>query len=118
MFVSHLPEFLSRLDFSAAAQALGHAAVAAVQEEMLTGFGQPIRRTGALMQDVSCTTDDCRVTIGNTLPYAISVHEGTCRTPGRPYLTNGLLNHAELLRQAVVEALRQQETGCSASFHI
>lgn len=110
MLTSRLPEFLLRLDLSAAAQALGDAAVATVREEMLTGFDQPIRRTGALMKDVCCTVQDSSVTIGNTLPYAISVHDGTCRTPGRPYLMNGILNHAEPLRQALAQALRQQET--------
>lgn len=110
MLTSRLPEFLARLDLSAAALALGDAAVAAVREEMLTGFDPPIHRTGALMQDVCCRVQGSHVTIGNTLPYAIPVHDGTCLTPGRPYLANGILNHAEPLRQALAQALRQQET--------
>lgn len=109
MFVSHLPEFLARLDLSAAAQSMGNAAVSAVREEMLTGFDHPVYRTGALMQDVCCTAEGNRAIIGNTLPYAVPVHDGTCRIPGRPYLTNGILNHAEPLSQAVAQALRQQE---------
>lgn len=109
MFTSRLPEFLSRLNLTSACDALGAAAVSAVREEMLTGYGKPIYRTGALLRDVRCTVQGSRVTIGSTLPYAIPVHDGTCRMPGRPYLQDGILNHAEQLRQACAEALRQQE---------
>lgn len=109
MFVSHLPEFLSRLNLSAAAEALGAAAVSAVREEMLTGYARPIYRTGALLKDVRCTVQDGRITIGSTLPYGIFVHDGTCRMPGRAYLQDGIRNHAEQLQQACAACLRQQE---------
>lgn len=109
MLTNHVSEFLARLDLPAAAQALGDAAIAVIREEMLTGFNPPIHQTGALMQDVCCTVQGSSVTIGNTLSYAPLVHDGTCRTPGRPYLSNGILNHAETLSQAVAQALRQQE---------
>lgn len=110
MFTTRLPEFLSRLDLSAAAAAMGDAAVSAVREEMLTGYDRPVYRTGALLKDVRCAVQGSGVTIGNTLPYAIPVHDGTCRMPCRPYLQDGILNHAELLLQACAEALRRQET--------
>lgn len=116
MLTSRVPQLLSRLDFTAAAAALGAAAVSAVGEEMLTGYARPVYRTGALLKDLHCAVEGSRVTIGNSLPYATPVHEGTCRMPGRPYLQDGILNHAELLRQACAQALRQQEASCLLSY--
>lgn len=109
MFKSHLQEFLARLDLSAAAQAMGESAVSCVRAQMLQGYERPVYRTGALHDDVSFTVQGSTVTIGNTLPYAIPVHDGTCRMAGRPYLADGILNNAEMLRQAAAGALRQQE---------
>ncbi len=109
MFTSHLPEFLSRIDLTAAAHAMGKAAVGAVRTQMLEGYERPVYRTGALHDNVSFAVDGATVAIGNTLPYAIPVHDGTCRMAGRPYLADGILNHADALRQAAKEALRQQE---------
>lgn len=108
MFKSHLPAFLSRLDLSSAAQAMGEAAVAAVRIQMLEGYERPVYRTGALLRDVSISVNGSTVAIGNTLPYAVPVHDGTCRMAGRPYLADGILNHAEALRQAALQALRHQ----------
>lgn len=109
MLRSHLPEFLSRLDLPAAAQAMGEAAVEAVRTQMLEGYERPVYRTGALLRDVAYTLDGSTVVIGNTLPYAVPVHDGTCRMAGRPYLGDGILNHAEALQQAAAQALRHQE---------
>ena len=109
MFISRLPELLARLDLPAAAQAMGEAAVGAVRAQMLEGYERPVYRTGALHDNVSFALDGTTVAIGNTLPYAIPVHDGTCRMAGRPYLADGILNHADALRQAAMRALRQQE---------
>ena len=109
MFKSRLPEFLSGLDLTAAARAMGEAAVSVVRTQMLEGYERPVYRTGALHDNVSFTLQGTTVSIGNTLPYAIPVHDGTCRMAGRPYLADGILNHADALRHAAVEALRQQE---------
>lgn len=108
MFTSRLPELLARLDLPAAAQAMGEAAVAAVRAQMLEGYERPVYRTGALHDNVHFALDGATVAIGNTLPYAIPVHDGTCRMAGRPYLADGILNHADALRQAAAEALRHQ----------
>lgn len=108
MFTSRLPEFLSRLDLTAAAQAMGETAVAAVRTQMLEGYERPVYRSGALHDNVHFALDGTTVVIGNTLPYAIPVHDGTCRMAGRPYLADGILNHADALRQAAAEALRHQ----------
>lgn len=108
MFKSHLPELLSRLDFSFVAQSMGEAAVSAVRTQMMEGYERPVYRTGALLRDVSFSVDGSTVCIGNTLPYAIPVHDGTCHMAGRPYLADGILNHADALRQATAEALQHQ----------
>ena len=108
MFKSRLAEFTRRLDLNAAAHAMGETAAECVKAQMLNGYERPVYRTGALMRNVSFTVEDGKVTIGNTLPYAAPVHDGTCRTAGRPYLAEGILNNAELLRQAAAEALRTQ----------
>lgn len=109
MFISRLPELLTRLDLPAAAQAMGEAAVGTIRTQMLEGYERPVYRTGALHNNVSFALDGTTVAIGNTLPYAIPVHDGTCRMAGRPYLADGILNHADALRQAAMRALRQQE---------
>ncbi len=108
MFISRLPELLTRLDLPAAAQAMGEAAVGAVRTQMLEGYERPVYRTGALHDNVNFALDGTTVAIGNTLPYAIPVHDGTCRMAGRPYLADGILNHADALRQAAMRALRHQ----------
>ena len=108
MLKSRLPELLARLNFPQVAQAMGDAAVSSVRETMLTGYEQPVYRTGALLKDVVCSLRDTTAAIGNTLPYAVPVHDGTCRMAGRPYLADGILNHAEALRNAAAQALRRQ----------
>ncbi len=108
MFTSRLPELLARLNFSKVAQAAGQAAVAAVRETMLTGYDSPVYRTGALLNDVSCSVEETTAVIGNTLPYAVPVHDGTCRMAGRPYLADGILSNAQALRNAAAQALRRQ----------
>lgn len=109
MFRSNLPAFLARLDLTAALQAMGTAAVNAVREQMASGYDQPILRTGALQQDVTCAVRGNTVTIGNTLPYAVPVHDGTSCRAGRPYLADGILAGAGAIQQAAADALRSQE---------
>ena len=105
MFVSHLPEFLARMDPSAMAHTLGEAAVGCVRQQMLQGYPTPVYYTGALMKDVSFAVDGPTVTIGNTLPYAGPVHDGTTRIPARPYLADGILAGASVLRDTLLSTL-------------
>lgn len=70
--------------------ALGQAAVAAVQDVMLTGYAQPVWETGALYHNVQHQVQGDRVIIRSTLPYAGFVHGGTSRMPPRPYLAHGV----------------------------
>ena len=85
----------------------GDAAVQQIRQVMLTGYGQPIRETGALMGDVTHRVTqqqgELTLTAGNTLDYALPVHEGTHRIPGRPYLRDGFL----LALPQMMEGLRQ-----------
>ena len=106
MLVSHLPEFLAALDFTAAVRAMGESAVTCVRQQMLTGYSQPILATGALMNDVSFSVSGNSVTIGSTLPYAIPVHDGSSTLPARPYLSYGILANIPALQQAVVNTLQ------------
>ena len=69
---------------------MGAEAVAAVRQQMETGYDEPIRATGRLMADVRCERDGLTLRIGNTLPYAEAVHDGTPRRKGRPYLRDGV----------------------------
>lgn len=108
MFISHLTEAVAQLNRAAdaAADATGKAAVSAILSQMEHGYDSPIRRTGALMRNVSFTREGHTVRIGNTLPYARLIHDGTSRHSGRPYLTDGLMNHADALEEAAAQALK------------
>lgn len=71
-------------------EALGRAAVAAVQDAMLTRYPQPVWETGALYHSVTHHVEGDRVVIHTDLPYAALVHQGTARMPARPYMTDGI----------------------------
>lgn len=90
-----------------ALEAMGSEAVSMVVAQMESGYGRPIRKTGALMADVSSQVSGDKVEVGNTLHYALYVHEGTCRMAGRPYITGALRNDQALstLGQIVKEHL-------------
>jgi hypothetical protein len=51
--------------------------------------------TGALRGSMSYRVDlpDRRVIAGSDIEYAIHVHEGTSKMPGRPFLRDSILNH-------------------------
>lgn len=90
-----------------ALEAMGSEAVSMVVAQMESGYGRPIRKTGALMADVSSQVSGDKVEVGNMLHYALYVHEGTCRMAGRPYITGALRNDQALstLGQIVKEHL-------------
>lgn len=98
-------EILTRLTqgVSDALEAAGPVAVDAVRQQMLSGYSRPIRDTGALMDSITYVLDGNTLHIGTSLPYAEAVHDGTLRTPGRPFLTDGLRSAplAETLSEAL-----------------
>jgi len=74
---------------------MGQAAVQAVRARMLTGYDEAVYDSGALYQDVQARCEGPTAVVGNTLPYAVAVHEGNSRRAGRPYLAEGVLGAAE-----------------------
>ena len=108
-FTSRLPEWEAALAqaLPSAARAMGEAAVQAVRAQMLAGYARPVYDTGALHADVRCQAEGASVLVGNTLPYAPMVHDGTARTAARPYLQDGLLDSAEAMRDAAARALSE-----------
>lgn len=91
MFTDHSGEIVARADaaIEATLRSMGDAAVPVVRETM-AAYPDPILDTGALMADVSWAADARTLRIGNSLPYAAHVHDGTLGTAGRPYLVDGL----------------------------
>ena len=108
-FTSRLPELEATLDqaMPAAVRAMGETAVQAVRTQMMTGYTRPVYNTGALHADVRCRAEGASVLVGNTLPYAPAVHNGTARAAARPYLQDGLLGSAEAIRDAAARALAE-----------
>ena len=108
-FTSRLPEWEAALAqaLPSAARAMGETAVQAVRAQMLTGYACPVYDTGALHADVRCRTEVASVLVGNTLPYAPAVHDGTDRAAARPYLQDGLLVSAEAMRDAAARTLAE-----------
>lgn len=108
-FASALPELESTLSAALpeAVRAMGASAVQAVRARMLSGYAQPVYATGALHADVRCHAEGASAIVGNTLPYAPMVHDGTARMAARPYLQEGMLGSAEALRDAAAQALAE-----------
>ncbi len=106
-----LPEEKLREIMERAAQsalsAMGEEAVRLTREKMRCGYAQPILDSGALMADVRWCFHAARaVSVGNTLPYAAYVHNGTDRQAARPYLRDALAAGENRLRDAAQQALR------------
>lgn len=96
-FIDHSKEVLAQMNrnASAATMAAGIKAVNLILWQMRQGYGErsPIRITGDLQRDVSFeVVDDKTVNVGNTLEYAVYVHEGTRKMGERPYITDALNN--------------------------
>lgn len=111
-FIDHSKEVLSQINqnASAATLAVGIKAVNLVLWQMRQGYGRPIRQTGDLQRDVSFeVVDDKTVNVGNTLEYAVYVHEGTRKMNKRPYITDALnsRNNMENLRKVYEEYLSE-----------
>ena len=105
MFADHSAETaaLVRARAAAALEELGPRAVEAVREQMARGYSRPILDSGALMEDVRWQREGLRLTVGNTLPYAGRVHDGTRSTPARPYLRDALEEQAPSMLAEALE---------------
>lgn len=110
--------------------AVGTAAVGFIVKQMKTGYSDThyiwvrdkdtgkfipthphtqIRTTGDLMRDVNSEVDMHRksVRVGNSLKYALFVHEGTHRMKGRPYIKDGIEGNIEALRDIAARYLKE-----------
>jgi len=92
-----------------AAEAVAQAANAAVPivQSTMEGYPRPIHRTGALVADVAASAGGGQAWVGNSLPYAGMVHNGTARMPARPYLSDGMAAAGETLKTLLSETLGQ-----------
>lgn len=87
----------------AALEAMGAEAARLVKQHM---DARGIRRTGALIADVDYSVSDGAVDVGNTLPYGVYVHEGTCRMAGRAYIRDALIGAGPALEKAAAACLK------------
>jgi hypothetical protein len=109
--------------------AMGIKAVAMVVHKMDKGYNDPhptldmqgrktggehtdIRWHGDLMRDVNYEVEPARkvVHIGNSLKYAIFIHEGTRFLKGRPYLKDAITEGTEELKALVAPILKEGMT--------
>lgn len=86
---------------------MGQTAAALVKAQLLSGYGRPVRQSGALLADVQWTRDGDCVRVGNTLPYASVIHNGSRHVRARPYLADALAGGADALAEAAGEALKK-----------
>lgn len=109
MLISHAAEITARLARNAASalDSAGRTAAALVVAQMASGYGAPIRDTGALMDSIAHAVEGDTVRIGSPLPYAGLVHDGTARMDGRPYLSDGILGGTEDIARAMAQALKE-----------
>ena len=109
MLISHAAEITARLERNAASalDSAGRTAAALVRGRLQSGYGAPVRDTGALMDSIAHAVEGDTVYIGSPLPYAVCVHDGTSRMPGRPFLADGILGGAEDIARAMAEVLGQ-----------
>ncbi len=136
MWIDRSSEVLQkhRKNLPAVLQALGTEAVGQVVQQMQKGYGKPIHKTGDLQRDVNWGPDgdsQNSIQVGNSLEYAVYVHEGhrkrrkqsseeqgkaaqaadtdddANRVPGRPYLRDGLENGRARLEKVAADVLKQ-----------
>ena len=93
-FVDHGDEVRAtiRANVEEALQAMGAEAVARIVGRMEGGYGSPVRLSGDLQRDVGYApgSGEQTIDVGNSLGYAVAVHEGTSRMGGRPYIRDAL----------------------------
>lgn len=90
--------------------AIGLAAIEQTNNYMQSKYGKPIYVTGDLMRDVNSQVReaDDRVDVGNSLSYALPVHNGTSRMPARPYLKDAITENGDIWREIAAEMLGEK----------
>lgn len=124
-FTDHSTEVLRRVrgNLREAAAVVGDLARDAVQEKMLWGYhdvhGNPphteIVDTGRLFDSIEGSVNVInanvyQTVVGTDVEYAEYVHEGTSKLKGRPFITDGILDSREAIKEAIREALRNGMT--------
>lgn len=88
--------------------AMGLKAVELIVGQMQSGYGKPIHDTGDLMRDVNYEvgrSGENTVDVGNSLNYALYVHDGTRRMTARPYITDAIAGGKKELQDTAKEYL-------------
>lgn len=111
-FIDNSAEVLAQFERNkkAALEAMGLAGVELTVSQMQSGYGRPIRQTGALMRDVNHQVEangKDTVTIGNSLEYAPYVHDGTRKMAGRAYLRDALTAGRDTLQSVAETELKK-----------
>jgi len=89
--------------------AMGQLAVEMTVDQMNTGYGKPIYKTGDLQRSITFETDvaDQTVTIGTDITYGIYVHEGTSKMAARPFLKDAIMNNMDMLQETAANELKK-----------
>lgn len=128
-FIDNRAQVLAQLNENAsrATLAVGTKAVNLILWQMQHGYEKAIRDTGDLQRDVNYeVVDDVTVNVGNSLEYALPVHDGHAghsiklkdgswitvkggHTPARPYIRDALMNsdNQRTLQRVYEEYLKQ-----------
>lgn len=90
--------------------ALGQAGVEVTVDYMQSHYGKAIRITGDLQRDVSSRIREAdeKVDIGNSLSYAIPVHNGTRKMSGRPYIFDAVTQNGDIWEQITAENMKAE----------
>lgn len=97
-----------------ALEAMGLKAVELVVGQMENGYNRRIWRTGDLMRDVNHEvgrSGENTVDVGNSLEYALYVHDGTRRMAARPYITDAIAGGKRELRETAADYLSDGFSG-------
>ena len=109
VYKDHSKEVLAMMNTNEgrALTAIGMAAVEQVTNYMEHEYGEPIKITGDLKGDVNfkVRAADREVDIGNSLNYAIWVHNGTRRMEARPYLKDAITENTQMWKEIAAEHL-------------
>lgn len=89
---------------------IGLIAVEVTTDYMQSRYGAPIRQTGDLMRDVNSRVQiaESKVAIGNSLNYALPVHNGTSKTSGRPYLFDAATENTDIWKEITEDHIGEE----------
>jgi len=97
--------------------AIGATAVEITLDYMTNKYYKDIHLTGDLKRDLNYKPrlSDNAVDIGNSLNYAVAVHEGTGRMVKRPYLKDAIYENTKLWQEIFAEYIGSEVEGKTAA---